>query len=92
MKLKIALVEMEGTQFGLAVVSEGILDDPVKKADTHRFFEQRVFRDLPVVLVGEDFLTAPRFYGPEELSEFMKGVQMEMIEWADLDLPFNLPS
>jgi len=87
MKLKIALVETEGTPFALAVVSEAVLDDPAASTERQNFYEQRVFRDLPVVLVGENFLAAPRFYGPKELADFMRGVQMDMIEWTELDFP-----
>jgi hypothetical protein len=90
MKLKIALVETEGTQFGLAVVSEATLDNPHYQEKVHAYYARRIFRDLPVVLVGENFLSAPRFFGPKELSDFMEGVRMEMIEWTELDLP-HLP-
>ena len=88
MKRKIALVQTEGTPFALAVVSEATLDDPAEAVEQQQLYEQRVFRDLPVVLVGENFLTSPRFFGPKELADFMGGVQMDMIEWTEIDLPF----
>jgi hypothetical protein len=91
MKLRIALVQMEGVEFALVVVSEENLDRPEEKLKLHQYFEQRVFRDLPVVLVGENYLTAPRFYGLPELTEFMEGVRMEMIEWTDLEFPTASP-
>ena len=90
MKVQIALVQTEGTPFALAVVSEALLDDPNRRDETLRFYEERVFRDLPVVLVSDNFLLLPRFYGTKEFAEFMEGVQMDMIEWTTLDLP--LPS
>ena len=87
MKLKIALVETEGTPFALAVVREDVLDSETEREAAREFYEGKIFRDLPVVLVGENYLTAPRFYGEKELSKFMQGVKMEMIEWTELDYP-----
>jgi hypothetical protein len=87
MRLQIALVSAEGVTFGLVVVPEDLLDDPAGRDRSRLHFEAKLFRGVPVVLVGEDFREAPRFYGPAELTEFMQGVQMDMIEWTRVDLP-----
>jgi hypothetical protein len=91
MKLQIALVSAEGETFGLVVVSEDLLDNAEGRDRNRLYFEAELFREVPVVLVGEDYLESPRFYGPVELTEFMQGVQMSMIEWTWIDLPKALP-
>ena len=92
MKVQLALVETEGVPFALVVVDEDLLDDPVERERNRVFFEDKVFRDLPVVMVSDPGQDEPRFYGRKDLSEFMKGVRMEAIEWTWLDLPHALPS
>jgi hypothetical protein len=91
MKLQIALVSAEGETFGLVVVPEDLLDDPAGRDRSRLHFEAKLFRDIPVVLVGDDYGESPRFYGPVELTEFMLGVPMDMIEWTWMDLPRALP-
>lgn len=92
MKAQIALVSMDEKQFALIVVGEDVLEDPETRTREHRFYEERVFRDMPVVLVNEDFVAAPSFYGPEELVDILEGVRLEEIEWTWVDLPFATPS
>ena len=92
MKLQFALVEMEGVPFGLVVVDQAILDDPARSQDQLRHLEGRVFRDLPVVMVGGDYARAPRFHGRPDLTSVMRDVEIDKIEWTWVDLPETLPS
>lgn len=87
MQIELALVELEGTPFGLVLVAEAVLDSPSKSDQAQALYEGRIFRNLPVVLVGENFLETPRFYGRADLTEIMEGVQMDRIEWTTLEVP-----
>jgi hypothetical protein len=87
MKLRLAIVQRDGVQMGLAVEEEKILSDPSERESRLRFYETRIFRDLPVALVGEDFLKSPQFYARGEWAEMLDGVELEGIEWTTVDLP-----
>jgi hypothetical protein len=92
MKAQIALVSLEERVFALVVVNDDVLDDPELRDRDHQFYEQRVFRDVPVVLVNEDYSDAPSFFGPPHLTDILEQIQMDQVEWSWLDLPFAPPS
>ena len=90
MKLHLALVEFEGVPFGLVRVGDDLFDDPARRDESLAFYEARVFRDLPVVMVGAEF-PAPRLHGRDDLVALMKDVEMAQIEWSAIDFPLTPP-
>ncbi|MFN2459896.1 MAG: hypothetical protein ABR591_04315 [Candidatus Velthaea sp.] len=82
MTLDGAVLSEQGMTFALATVPLAMLKDQMEAHELLASLQQRVFPDLPVVLMTREWSGMPRYYGDAECSRVMHGVHVSRIAWS----------
>ena len=83
MKFQGALIKEQGITFGIAIVKSSILNSTNR--DQIRLQFSRLF-GAPTVLMAQDSWGTPKFYGRQDIVNFLAKVPIEFIPWSEFHL------
>lgn len=82
MRFEGAVIREQGVTFAVVVVKEHVVNNSFE-ADRAIGAFRPAFPNLPIVLMAQDYRGFPTYYGRRDLSQFMAGVPMECVPWAE---------
>ena len=82
MEFQGAVMTEQGLKFAVVIVQEIILIDKNKADSTIKSFKP-VFPGMPVILMAQDPLGNPSYYGRKDISEFLSGQDVDDIPWKN---------
>ncbi len=77
-----ALVEWQGVRFAVVAVKEYVIHNSLE-ADKIILAFQSVFPGVPIVLMAQDSLGNPHYYGRADLARFLSEIPMSAIPWKE---------
>lgn len=80
MQIDGALVREQGVTFAVVAVKKHVVDDRTQALSAARGFAQ-VFHNVPIVLMGQDSLGRPTFFGRQDIVRFLSGVSIHRLPW-----------
>lgn len=75
-----AVIREQGVTFAVVVVQRHVIDSSYSAANAIRAF-QPCFPGMPVVLMAQDGLGVPTYYGRRDISQFMANVPFHSVAW-----------
>lgn len=85
MRFEGAVIREQGVTFAVVVVKEHVVNNSFE-ADRAIGAFRSAFPGLPIVLMAQDYRGVPTYYGRRDLSQFMAGVPMECVPWAEFTI------
>lgn len=85
MRFEGAVIREQGVTFAVVVVKEHVVNNSFE-ADRAIGAFRPAFPGLPIVLMAQDYRGVPTYYGRRDLSQFMAGVPMESVPWAEFTI------
>jgi hypothetical protein len=82
MRFQGAVIREQGQTFAVVVVQRHVVDNRSTAIDAISGF-QPVFPGVPVVLVAQDELGRPTYYGRQDISRFLANVPVRAIPWRE---------
>lgn len=77
-----ALVTEQGVTFAIVVVKQHVIQNSVTAQRTQAAFTPR-FPGVPIILMAQNYLGEPTYYGRRDLVDFLAHVPMECIPWRE---------
>ena len=84
MKLKAAVILEQGVTFAVVAVSSNVTRY-TSRAIGVRMELQKVFRNMPIILMSLDNNRQPHFYGRRDIVEFLNSIRLDQIPWRTYD-------
>ena len=75
-----AVIKEQGVTFAIAIVKRHVLQSSSKANETIRAL-QPVFPGIPMVLMAQDSLGIPTYYGRKDIAKLMANVPLEAVPW-----------
>ncbi len=82
MKFQGAVVKERGMTFAVVVVIRYVIENRVEADKAVRSF-QPLFPGLPIVLMAQDGLGTPSYYGRSDIARFLANVPLQAIPWKE---------
>lgn len=80
-----ALIREQGITFAVVIVKVHVVQSSLSASDTIRSF-QPAFPGVPVVLMAQDHMGTPTYFGRRDIVRFLTNVPMECIPWQQFTL------
>ena len=80
MSIEGAVVREQGVTFAIAIVKPHVLNTTGQANEAIGSF-RRVFSGMPVVLMAQDASGRPRYYGHQDIVNFLASVPLTAIPW-----------
>ena len=77
-----SVLKEQGVTFAIIIVQKHVLEF---KSDRDAALEscKKLFPGMPIVLMAQDSMANPSYYGPEKIVSMLKGVSPEQIPWKE---------
>ncbi len=85
MQFEGAVVREQGQTFAVVVVKKHVIDNRSEAAEAIGGFAG-VIRGMPIVLMAQDTLGRPEFYGRRDIVQFLASVPISAIPWRKYTL------
>lgn len=85
MRFQGAVVREQGQTFAIVIVKPHIVQSTHQANESIGSF-QRVFPQMPVVLMAQDSRGVPTYFGRRDIAKFLSNVPMEAIPWKEYSL------
>jgi hypothetical protein len=85
-EISVALVDLEGTTFGIAAVLPDVLRDESEANNLISLLQETLFVGHPVALVAQSAKGPPRYYGFTVAEELLMGVPLTSLPWEPYTL------
>lgn len=82
MRFEGAIIKEQGVTFGIMIVKNHVLDNPLKRDELVAQASQ-LFGGIPTVLMGRNYQGRPRYYGRTDIVKFMAPVPLAAIPWKE---------
>lgn len=87
MKFQGALIKEQGVTFAVVVVRKYILDSR-SESDQAIVAFRPIFPGVPIVLMAQDSRGVPSYYGRDDISRFLAGVDFARIPWKEFTVNY----
>ncbi|SCG85240.1 hypothetical protein [Methanobacterium congolense] len=81
-KFQGALIREQGVEFAIVIVKMHVLNSSSRAQDAILAF-QRFFPGKPVILMAQDSRGIPKYYGRNDIVNFMANVPIEAVQWQE---------
>ena len=85
MTIEGALVREQGVTFAIVIVKQHIVNSPLAANDAIRAF-QPAFPGIPVVLLSQDCVGTPSYFGRRDIVQFLSNVPLRAIPWQHFSI------
>jgi hypothetical protein len=79
-----AVIEEQGVTFGVAIVKPHVLNSSTERDEAVAAFEGLF--GVPTILMAQDSHGTPTYFGRTDLVDFMAGVPVEAVPWAEYEV------
>jgi len=85
MQFEAAVLNAEGTTFAVVIVKPDVISNPLDANSIIAAIE-RVLDGKPVVLMAQDGVGTPKYFGRGDIKGFMESVPVDSIPWQRFTL------
>lgn len=76
-----AVIREQGLTFAIAIVKPSVIANRAEASRVINDFQQRVFGNMPVVLMAQDGFGTPTYLGRDDIVNFLASVPLDAIPW-----------
>jgi len=82
MRFQGAVIKEQGITFAIVVVKKHVVDNRFEANKAVRSFSP-VFPGIPVVLMAQDSMGTPTYFGRKDIANFMTRVPLHAVTWKE---------
>lgn len=85
MRFEGAVIKEQGVTFAIVIVKKHVLDNRSDTGAAVSSFQQ-VFPGMPIVLMAQDSIGTPTYYGRPDIVRFMATVPLHAVPWQEFSI------
>jgi hypothetical protein len=82
MQIQGAVIREQGISFAIVIVKKHVVDNSIEAREAIEAF-QPLFPGLPIVLMAQDSMGVPTYFGRPDIARFMASVPMSAVPWKE---------
>lgn len=82
MQIQGAVIQEQGVTFAIVIVKKHVVDNSIDAREAVGAF-QPLFPGLPIVLMAQDSMGVPTYFGRSDIAAFMANVPISAVPWKE---------
>ena len=82
MQIQGAVIREQGISFAIVIVKKHVVDNSTEARESIEAF-QPLFPGLPIVLMAQDSMGVPTYFGRPDIARFMASVPISAVPWKE---------
>ena len=82
MKIQGAVIIEQGVTFAIVVVNRTVTNYTSRALRVRQYLTQ-FFPNMPIILMSQDSIGTPHYYGRKDIVQFLNSVRLDQIPWKE---------